>query len=210
MDTMVALAQQISSGKARLKHLIPDVSSPHSQTKRPHSPLSEDEKDAFGATSSSISGDDRHTKRKKRDISMTNQSSTSDSSLTKPIITNPMQRPHVIAEKGDGLVFTERVTDTSLHDSNKMILKFSQSTDPGSSESIEHDMDMPNIFANSVDTFMKVRYIEKIAKCRVCGFSTPVDTISNMEILKSHVMEHSLKELIQAGCGVKRLIKTTK
>lgn len=64
---------------------------------------------------------------------------------------------------------------------------------------------MPHIFANSVDTFMKLRYIEKFARCKVCGFATPVDTVSNTDALKAHVMEHSLKELLQAGCSPKQL-----
>lgn len=60
---------------------------------------------------------------------------------------------------------------------------------------------MPQIFQNSVETCMKVKYIEKISICRVCGYQITLSDESHSGVMKSHVMEHSLKELLQTGCN---------
>ena len=62
---------------------------------------------------------------------------------------------------------------------------------------------MPEVFRNCIESRVKIRLVEKVYSCKVCGFS--VDTsqgeatsqggVLPLDLLEAHVMEHSLKEL---------------
>lgn len=82
IETMVSFAQQATSDKTSLPHFIPDTSS-QSQTKRPHSPFSDDEKDANGASPSGTSIEERQLKRRRKVKPGTSRSSISDSNMSK-------------------------------------------------------------------------------------------------------------------------------
>lgn len=64
---------------------------------------------------------------------------------------------------------------------------------------------VPEVFRNCVDTFVKIRLVEKVRVCKVCGFSVPAtDSLAPSDgggerALLAHVMEHSLKELYETG-----------
>lgn len=80
-------------------------------------------------------------------------------------------------------------------------------------------MNMPALFENCVQTYVKVRLIERRRVCRVCGHSVTVDGADSINgepktsgggeresssvdldsAFMSHVMEHSLKEIVESG-----------
>ena len=62
--------------------------------------------------------------------------------------------------------------------------------------------EIPEIFRNCIESRVKLRIVQKVFSCKVCGFSVDISQgevnqggASPLDILEAHVMEHSLKEL---------------
>jgi len=74
------------------------------------------------------------------------------------------------------------------------------SSSPGDkSASSTSKVDVPEVFRNCIETYMKVQFVQRFHVCKVCGFKVTQDDEGGSEILAAHVMEHSLKELYDSG-----------
>ncbi|XP_039266614.2 uncharacterized protein LOC120342030 [Styela clava] len=205
VDTIMALANQITAEKSHIKHLnLPsETTRSRSERKRSLSPLlTQDEKEMIRAragpseVSNSKNGKDNNLKVISKSIS--------DSSLKRRTSSSESKSSFKIADKGDSLEFMKTITTSSVKKNTELTMKFCKNSSNDSDSNTETSTNShEQLFQNSVETVMKVKYIEKVNMCRVCGFSLLVDENNNATAMKSHVMEHSLKELIQAGCNGK-------
>uniref|UniRef100_H2Y9K9 Uncharacterized protein n=1 Tax=Ciona savignyi TaxID=51511 RepID=H2Y9K9_CIOSA len=113
------------------------------------------------------------------------------------------------AASGDRLLFINDITKKDFNSDNPVLTWFcskSKSDESVSNQAITKPMNMPEVFQNCVGTYMKVKLVQKMHVCKVCGFS--VDATDSKEVgektLQTHVMEHSLKEIYETGSEVSK------